>query len=505
MRREFARLGAVHRGRHIAGPFGVDRFLVPRGTNLVRLELPLAQPSQLRVAPYTPAWPFADSGQVARIEKRQREPIAQLILGRGGDVSGALGTEFDLVSVTRASGAAYTLQLAALTKRHVITKPGVYRIQPVPLGPARDHAPITALIFSGPRARKRHDLSQSAAIELRRNSVLERQFNLSRTVEIFFRVVDSGRYEISGSGAAARHVVRPYGRPAKGKWSEREPDANATMDLAKGYYRLRIKPEEAGIHRLAIASLEASDRSQGELMSSTGTVEIVTVKPGHEAVIGIADAAEHVGLAVRGLPSRLRTPLPIVLDPGHTVSVPIVLSSSGQVRLENAADSNDFQLRVAGQLAPVDTQVLDLAAGTHLLSVASRALAPRQIALKFTPSESQAVNVSAAQSLVPSVPVGASVWLDLKSNEPQQLYLDIAEDGLYHLASSGLLATAARLHARLIPNLAAVSANGRGRNFKLLRYLRKGQYRAQIETVGRSAGATRVQLDVVPVTDGGGT
>ena len=150
-------------------------------------------------------------------------------LGRSGSVFAPTSGQLDLVTVKRAQGAPYTLQMAATTRRQVIGKAGKFRVQPLPIGPARDHAPITGLVFAGPKRKNRHGLLQSAALELRAGVALERQFNLLRTTEMFLRVVAAGPYAFSVTGTDAKVVVLPYGKPKQGKWPESAPDANGIL------------------------------------------------------------------------------------------------------------------------------------------------------------------------------------------------------------------------------------------------------------------------------------
>ena len=171
-----------------------------------------------------------------------------------------------------------------------------------------------------------------------------------RTTELFLPVVAAGPYAFSVTGTDAKVVVLPYSKPKQGKLPESAPGANGILDLAKGFYRLRVKLQDLGVANLVIADAQLQGGQPRDLMSSTGAVQVVDIPEDHEAA-RLADAAERIGLLVRRLPSKLGTPLPLALYQGQQLTSLIELARLGVLQLITNGPRAEFELGLAGALA----------------------------------------------------------------------------------------------------------------------------------------------------------
>lgn len=487
VRRGMPRLPRVYRGRHTVSPFGFDRFLVPRQAERFRLELPFSAPATLRVAAHSTDQPFAETGSVASIDVRSREPLASVQLPRRNELQDEPTAGLDVLTVTYAAGQPYTLQYHPLQHRLRITEPGEYWLESSVPGAARDGVAISALVFRGPRGRRDHKLIDHSALRLHRDAAWTARFNLTRPAEFYLQVQEDGEYLFQPDGAAAAYVVSPYAA-GRNEAQARRPDADGRLALATGFYRLRLTPEDGGgVHRLLVR--HAASTGAPRPLPSVARFVPLPVAAGEEVVVQFGTAPDDdAGLQLRRLPLDLGDAPAVTLDAGGTLRLPVQVAGAGELRTR--ALTGSLQLSTADG---VWRDTLALPAGRHLLEVHNPGPVAVQAQLEFQRPPSAAPDLPVASEFARLVP-GAVQALQLPRDARQLLRVTVPEDGLYSIESAGLLDTAARLHAPLQPDLLRAADGGSGRNFRLRGHLHAGDYLLEVRSRGASAGAATVSM-----------
>ncbi|MEM7404512.1 MAG: hypothetical protein AAF458_04425 [Pseudomonadota bacterium] len=506
LRTGFVRVAANQRTRRTLSPFGADHFLVPQSANLARVEFAVPAEASLRVQAYAQQWPFKRAGELRELTRKQRIPMLEIRpRGRPGFAS-ADDYRFDLVTVRGEPGTGYVLQTARASRRQSVTTPGFYRVQALPIGAARDHAPVTGLAFSGPRSQQRHGLAASGAVQLTPGSHFVRQFNLERATEFFVRVVADGRYRFSGSGAEAAYAIKPYGRPSKGKWREQSPDSDGTLELTRGYYRLYVRPDLPGVHQMTIGGAAADTTRQRALPTAVG-YDAIEVKPEHEAIISNADAADAVGLSIRKLPIELAQPLPVLLDPGESVEIPVSVDVAGVLRFEAWDGGDGVTLMTVAENGQRGAEGRELAVvpGVTVTSVRSHRLAPLAGLLTFSPGAEPDMP-AAPPPEYRRLPLNGPIQAHIKDGLGERFLVTVPRSGYYGLRSAGVLALRAALHTRARAGLVdapSAAPGAAGRNFAWHGWLSAGDYHLDVTPQGSSRGLATLAFVHLPPAVGG--
>lgn len=506
----FPTLPEAARQRLEVGPFGADRFLVPRSATFFRLELPEARDAELAVAAFDEQTPFVEPSSTDTIDTRTVPPVAELEVAPDGGSW--------LVTVRAEEGQPYVLQHFVKRWEYVFRSSGPYWISSVHAGAPQDSVDATAIVqrrqLGQPPDREAYALD---VVELGPGRGLVRRCNLLEEMTLFVRVAAAGAYEVASRGAEARfrfepflttrpeHYEPPPFRPA-GRW-----------DLDAGLYVLTVRPEKQGVLDLllrdvaavgfGLAQLEGQGTARSNVQGAVTFPRLELDSACEYTVFLNHQPGVSAGLVVRPLPLDLVQALPLVLQPGEQVEAPIACARPGVVAAV-AEDGTSLDVRLDGGGWAT---TLPVSEGAHTVAVRNPRAATAVAALRLVPDELRPevplpALPDATLAALPQYPVlqqGAPVFFDLGRGSSRTFLVRVDTAGLYRLESSGLLATSGTVRSRVVTSLDSQESNGVGRNFLIQQYLREGDYQLTVRTEGRSAGHLGVALTPTPLRDGG--
>ncbi|HBL25884.1 MAG TPA: hypothetical protein DD490_03510, partial [Acidobacteria bacterium] len=554
-------LGAAGRRRLVMSPFGEDWFRVPDSVNFARLELPEALPAGLKLHWVRTGNQLSNfySGNDATIAKESVPPATEVsATDRPSDEEGAVAAEsseesYDeesyeeggeeeyeeeeyaeeesseeteeaaplpdglpvwqlWLSVSAAPGQEYVLQhFERKDVQSLNNLSGTYWVSSVHAGAAVDSADATALLTVHPYS-GRERLVDSRAIPLGGLLTWDRRFNLLGTTTLFLEVKSTGRYRVAVDGVKARAQIEPFllTRP-NGYESPPFQESTSVWDLDAGFYVLTLEPQKKGIAHVRIGP--AGDVGLPEppvAAAARGAVRFAPIHldPANGYTLYMNTQPGVVaGLVVRPWPVDLRRALPVALQPGEEVKIAFTASETGILRAEA---ENGARLPLAVDGVPALGEIT-VEAGTHELTLrhdlaqtvlASVALEPLAL-LSTTPLPPLPDATLAALPQFPVLRAGAPQFLDLEQGAGRTFLVQADKPALYEIRSTGLLATAATLRTRTVPDLTGDEGSGVGRNFLLQPYLREGDYQATVRTAGQSSGHLGLELTALPVDDAG--
>ncbi len=484
------------------GPFGFDRFLIPGAASFFRLELPEPRGAALELATFDPEQPFAEGGWWL-IDQETVPPVAEVSWGpREGPV---------VVTVRGEAGQPYVLQHFAAARRLPISGSGRYWISTVHAGDAADSIDATGVLLAWPRGDQRQTrVAAAQAIELGRERGWARRFNLLAEATLFLRVLESGRYELRASGAAAEFRIDPLlVASPEGFQPSRLRPAPAAFDLDPGLYVLTAIPTEPGVLDLALSAAGAP--GEGSLAEPRGAVQLgaVELAGDTEYLLLVNEQPEvAVGPLVRELPLDLETALPISIRPGEEIVLP---ARAGGDSIATARAEDGGALELAVDAAAEWRESLPIGSGSHRLRVRSRRDRTVAASIRFEPEwrapgagrPTLAASELDAAGEAPRLSAAAPLALDLEQGATASFLLEAGASALYLAETTGLLATEARLRTRVVPRLAEAAENGAGRNAAVRAYLRSGEYQLTVGARGASAGRLGVRLRRAEIRDGG--
>lgn len=504
------RLGTADRRRYEVGPLGIDRWRVPGVASYLRLEVPEAVPAELRAGSWSDARPFMTPSSRAEIVKQSRLPVAELRVGaRGGD---------HLVTVRAAAGQPYVFQHFRPDRRIELSS-GTYWVSSVHSGDPADSVEATGLLVDWTRSDHVEPV-RSQVPELSSTDGWTARCNLLEPLSVFFEVKDGGRYVIDSRGTDATFRFQPFmvSQP-KGYQAPPFAPAGTSWDLDPGYWVLEAVPVNQGILDMAIrpdgmlagvldaVGLGADMDGQG-FRPSVRFGQVTLVNNRRYTLYLNQQPGVVVGPVVRPIPLAVDTdPLPLALQPGESVAVPITLAERS--RLEAMAeDGGLLELEVDGGRRSTSP---DVSTGRHTVIVHHNGVGPALCSLGATP-----VRLLAATPL-PPVPAATLADLpdfmvleaeqphhfDLVNGQRETFRVGAPADALYRLETTGLLATEGRLRSRVVTDLARADSGGTGRNFLLHQYLASGDYQLTVSPRGRSAGHLGLGLRRTDPRDGG--
>ncbi len=529
LRYDIPELGSVTRKRFTVSPFGTDRFVVPGSSTYFRLELPEARDAFLQVGWFDQSDTFSNNGERKDISKKSVPPVAELLVGGNKDSK-------HIVTITGEAGSPYIFQHFESNYRYSFQGSGDYWISSVHSGHPQDSIDATAVLTSGYDTFRAQPLL-AQTIELDQSKGFYRRANLLGPLTLFLKINGGGKYQILSQGAEARFVVEPFFTSRPANYVRPAPQASGHIwDLDPGYYVLTVEPVKKGIIDLSIrpASLSAavnkaysalSDMAKDAAKSITGGKD--AEKSGTSGAVRAAVRFPKVslnrntwytmymnlqpevqtGLVVRSLPLDLRDPLPVTQTPGETVSVPFQIPEEGILKAE-AEDGSLMEISLDN--GPWQ-KTLTVGPGKHSVSVRSTARDTINYALlvepnRLNPSMALPPISQATLAGLPDFPVltdNNPLFFDLERNSSSNFIIRAEKPDLYHIQSTGLLATGGNLRSRTTPSFVHESENGTGRNFSIRQYLREGDYQITVESKGQSKGHLGLNMKHTDLIPGG--
>ncbi|MEO5373921.1 MAG: hypothetical protein H7840_06520 [Alphaproteobacteria bacterium] len=500
-------LPQASRKRLIAGPFGFDRWLVPKETDYFRLELPEPGVAVLDVARRPAGQPR--SGERALIDRTSRRPVA--------DVSFKDRSVEKLVTIERAAGEPYVLQhyQASRTYSFSGTGTGTYLLSAQDPGAGEDEVDLGVVLTESVLGRER--VVASRAVRLGQGDAWKRRFNLTDTVTLFVDIAESGNYQVSRTGVVAELSVEPFLGSGNFKRTPTVADTESWY-LEAGLHVITIapRPEQRGVITLSLKGASATEATEVNRPIIGATISPVSL--GRDKTYRITlSRSQGKGAAVFTIPLPVdtRQEIPLILTQGETLSLPLEIATAGTLRLVDE-DGTPLPLSVegqppTGQLAADHLTVVP-SAKPLMVTLGNPRPEPVRAVLRLDvppvatrPADLPPITAETLARL-PAVPVleaGRPRFLDLEKNRSITFAVKVDTPALYRVETTGLLETAGAMRTQVAPSLARAAANGVGRNFLLQQYLRAGLYQLTVSTQGSTQGHLGVALTATPVRDGG--
>ena len=479
--------------------FGTDRYLVPRGPNYFRLELPSAKSASLQVGNYSEANPFQAGGPTASIDKRSVPPVAEV-----PDVS---GNNVKVVTVTAEAGQPVVLQHFNTSETRTVGGSGPHWISSIHAGTADDNVGATAVLTRIPRY-GREEYIDDQAVEIGGTTPWHRRFNLLGEMTLFVKLAKPGKIRVVGTGAKAQYRFQPFltSRPSDYQappWRE----SGAEFDLDRGLYVLSVSPINKGILDLRVAAIGALPGSAMTPVTATARFPSASFDGSSSYMIYLnSQPGVPSGIVVRSLPIELGVPVPVAQHSAEALTIPVLVPERGVLQ---ALTEDGQALNLAldnGQIG----NALEVGPGRYNVVMPAQAQA-RSYSLGLKPTRLASSTPlpplpDARLAGIPKFPVMVADtprYVDLGRNSSVVQSVRVDKPGLYRFESSGLLATSGTVRTRINPLLFEDAGNGVGRNFLIQQYLREGDYQLSVTTQGETKGHLGVQLLRSDIVDGG--
>lgn len=359
------------------------------------------------------------------------------------------------------------------------------------------------------------------ALRISGDRPFSRQFNLrEQGYTLWFELRESGEYHIASAGETQAVCELYQGSNRLTKTDPKAKRCDLKLKLGPGQYELNLFNGQAGIEKLVIDREGGLFKSVVDLFSKkAGAPAEIKPTPGKSGC-RFADvelkpdaryrirssrlgAVQARGLVLRPLPLLLESPLPVVVDGNSEVRLPL---ATGRMALVRGIGAGSCGLRSGGAVGVRDgvCTVPELSRADELI-LANRGVDSITVAVsrpKPVPPRPALASYAPKFAPLPAIAVGKPLYLGFGRAEARSLLFEVAEAGLYHVTTEGLLATECRLRTPIVPRLASDRGGGRGRNCLLAGYLRPGRYLATVTTVGQSKGRAGVLLSRRPATKG---
>ena len=505
LRSGIPQLNSVTRKRFLISPFGTDRFIVPGSSTYFRIELAEAREIFLQAGWINGNDPFNNNGPVTNIQKNSSPPTAELMTGGNKNTK-------HIVTITGEAGTPYVFQQFESNYRYSFQGTGDYWISSVHSGHPQDSIDATAVLVSGSDTYRTRPLFEQT-IELDRATGYSRRANLLDTLTLFLKISAKGRYEVLSQGLESRHIIEPFftHRPSNYVRPEPQPSGSA-WELDAGYYVLTVEPVKKGIMDLVIRTASGKkgpgkDVAPGAVRAAVRFAAVSLDRNAWYTMYLNHQPEVKAGLVVRALPLNLIDPLPVTQRPDDSVIVPFQVSEDGMLRAE-AEDGALMDLSVDN--GPWQ-KTYDVGTGKHSVSVRSTAkdtinyalyLEPRRLSSGTPPPALPQTTLDE----LPKFPVltdSKPLFFDLDRNSSSTVNLRVNKSDIFQVQSTGLLATEGTVRSRTTPHFVRESQNGKGRNFFIQQYLRKGDYQITVTTKGQSKGHLGLTVEKSGLVQGG--
>ncbi len=444
-------LGEADRSVHEASSFGIDRFLVPGDTHSVRLVLDQPDAASIMVTPWDADHPFPTTGDRATIDKKSRDPVAEIEPSSGDsdsdneDSDQAAKPKRDgryLVTIERAPGARYRLEIFNHNGQANLTTfktQGDYLLAAALPGNLDDEIDPTFIL-----THKDKEIAAASVLELPAALPWRRHFNLVDPATLFIHVTGTLDLKLEGSGAHAEFVVEPFQTQAGDFKPVKPKQSGEIWQLNPGYWVLHANPKSDGRGVLTL-SLSRKDgpaptQDHARLTSPLFTkLNLVPNSGGYVFYLNRPDEAPY-GLDLRKLPANLKEPLALELAAGGKLELPITVPEAGRVTA-TAEDGTALPVAIDQQPATTGPSV---AAGAHKLALAGLADRPSYVSIAFQPdalrSDTPLPPIPPARTTPPDLPArppGPPGYYNLAASQSLTFALPVDHPALYRVESSG--------------------------------------------------------------------
>ncbi len=496
-------LAEAGRRRHVASPFGVDRWLAPGKTTFFRLELPEAEEASILVEDYSKKSFPSNWMDPREIGKKSIPPLVEFTKPKREE-------GLHLITVRREAGKPYILQHFEYAYTYHFTGSAEHWVSTTHSGHAEDSADAAAMLTER-CPYEEEKLVGARAVRLNGVAGYRRRFNLLAPMTLFLNVGTPGKYIVNGEGADARYRVEPFltHRPSNYKAPDFQPGGDA-WDLNPGYYALLVEPREKGKGILDL-SIHYKNQPGGAPAERTGAMAVrfpaVRLKSACRYTLYLnRQPGVKAGVILRKLPIDLVQPMPFTLTAKETLVVRFEAREWG--RLEAIGeDGEPLEISVNKGARGRAVSILP---GIHDIAIHNPAdgVAPCTLVLRsdrLSPDAPAPVLSEERMGKIPDFPVlrdDHPHFYDARRTERKTFQVRVDAPALYRLESTGLLETEGNLRTRTIPSFDKNAANGVGRNFLIQQYLGRGDYQLSVRPMGRTRGHLGVELARTRLHDG---
>lgn len=454
------------------------------------LQLDDTSPAMLGFATLGDRSPFRPSGREGRITDESRTP--EVTVTRSGNRAKVLAVEGP-------PGQPYTLTWFEDDTWIQIPSEQVLLTSLSDARPSDAFPPTVAVVERLEDARER--VVADVSVKVASGQRFERRFNLLESQAFLLRVDEAAIHRLEVTEGQASIRVEPFFVRAPQRYVSPEARSGVWQEsLSPRLYRVTLIPGEPGIVTLSITRNDWSDVAQRTVFD----LEPVSLPSEVRLPLNLARTV-HRYTAHLLQPAGIRrglhlSPAPldgtrhhaIALLPGERLPLQVVGPATIQALLPNGEPL----------FAPQD-----LDAGGTSIELVNPLESDILVALGPVPTTSQPRPLPPGRlSALPDFPTIAEAtprFLDLERSRAATFALAVDHDGLYHLQSTGLLATRGTLRNRVVTDLGSGDQNGVGRNFRIARFLRSGDYQVTVRTQGSTRGHLGVELAEMPMLDGG--
>jgi hypothetical protein len=441
---------------------------------------------QLRLGSYDPLQPRFDIAARAALDKKSRLPVAEL--------SQTSGDAFTLVEIEGPAGQPYTLQQFERRQSYRLP-PGTWWIDSLHAGHAADRLDATALLVR--HAADRDQWVADRALLLDAQRIWRRAFNLTDPATLHLHVTRGGDYRIDAEGVKAQFRIEPFLTHYPADYHHPPTFTSGHVwSLELGYYLLSIQPEQRGTLALTLRSAAG-----GKVATPLESPQQATARFGMMKVTGDRPYTLYLNeipetpstLVVRPVPVDLNRALPVSLQPGEEVAIPVRLPEPGTLQAVKE-DGSPLTLKVdAGEWR----NAAALAAGDYTVRLRAPREAAAELTLSLAPRRLDPAAPPLPMTARPALPAfprltaDSPQFFDLGPGDRRTFALQVEQPALYRLETLGLLSTAGSLRTRTEPALAEAQGNGIGHNLLVQQYLGRGRLSAYRRGRGRFAGPRR--------------
>jgi hypothetical protein len=329
-----------------------------------------------------------------------------------------------------------------------------------------------------------------------------RSFNYDGSgMTLQFELKNSGRYVFQTSGERkSRCELFRHDKDKLTRITETQPDASVCRvvhPVTPGVYELRVYSGTEGIETVTIAPENQPVSTESPTKTSC-LLPLVRLRGDGRYSLGSTRGSDRSmrGLFVRPLPLTLSEPLPLAIDGGARVKLPVgegrplEIRSLGGEPLRCSLGNSRVEAQNGLCSLPGSAGELTLEnPGTSAISVSLRRPSPPPAAPP--PLVAWSPTLEQLPVLVPAQPE----WFDFERGQSHSLTFDVKDAGLYHVTTQGLLSTECTIRTPVVQQVGAANGGGRGRNCLVSTYLRPGRYLLKVNTVGQSRGRGAVVLE----------
>ena len=504
LRMGYRRLGTSGKQIITLSPFGRDAYVAPAKTDFFQISRADKKATMLSVRRWDDKASRHGGRDQAAITKESRNPWAVVQTrekkrDKWVTVRGNPGDRVVLTYFTK------TREPFSFSQNK-----GDYWISSLHSAEGGDAIDVTG-ILSHPEQQTPVD-SQVLSVRLETPLVIGK-FNLLGDTSLFLKLEVAGTYVIEEeetSGARGRYRIEPFM-----VWKPRNylpppfESPGKGLGLTRGFYKLTIRPDESkGILSFILRQKDAEVESFQTIPLAVRKQSILLPKvtlPQYRGQYTLRlNHRQNVttGIIIRSLPMNLSEPLPVILNPGQSVSVSIRVRQRSTLVIER--DKETPFLVTAGERSLTVDSILS--PGSHKLNLKNSGTETTLFTLKTIPAEpTSELTLSDLKDQLeqpkpfPLLTEQTPVYVNFDRKQKQHFTLIVEEPSLYRLETSGRLATQLTVRTALNTQLFTDQQKGIGRNALVQQYLRPGVYQITVQTQGQSRGRAGIHLRRTPL------